>query len=110
VAYDEDLANRVRKSLGGRTDVSERKMFSGIAFMVGGHMCCGVTGDDLMLRLGADGADAALEEPDARPMDFTGRPLSGFVYIAPSGTAQSRDLEGWVGQALDFVTTLPPRP
>ena len=109
MAYDEELAARIRSHLAGRDDVTERKMFGGIAFMVGGHMCCGVTGDDLMLRLGAEGADAALEDPHARPMDFTGRPMTGFVYVAPEGTTSERDLGSWIDRALELVTALPPK-
>lgn len=109
MAYDELLADRVRRRLRDVGDVGERKMFGGIAFMVGDHMCCGVIGDDLLLRLGAEGTDRALDEPHVRQMDFTGRPLSGFVYVAPDGTATSRDLDGWIRRALDFVATLPPK-
>ena len=109
MAYDEDLATRVRASLATRDDVTERKMFGGIAFMVAGNMCCGLTGEDLMLRLGEDGADAALEQPHTRPMDFTGRPMKGYVYVGPRGTAADDDLRSWVDRALGFATTLPPK-
>ena len=74
MAYNGELADRIRGSLAGRSGVAERKMFGGIAFMVDGHMCCGVTGDLLMIRVGADGFDDALAQPHSRPMDFTGRP------------------------------------
>jgi TfoX/Sxy family transcriptional regulator of competence genes len=107
--YNETLADRVRNGLREREDVSERKMFGGIGFMVGDHMCCGVIGDDLLVRLGAERADSALEEPHVRPMDFTGRPSRGFVFVAPDGTAEAKDLERWIGRALDFVATLPPK-
>lgn len=109
MAYNEDLAARARDILADRDDLSERKMFGGIAFMVGGNMCCGVVGEDFMLRLGADGADAALDEPHTRPMDFTGRPMSGFVYVDPSGTAAFEDLERWIGRALEVAASLPPK-
>ena len=108
MAYDESLAARVRDELTPHGNVTERKMFGGLAFMIAGNMCCGVTGSDLMLRLG-DGADAALEDPHVRPMDFTGRPLSGFVYVAPEATAKTPDLRRWIGSALVFVSTLPPK-
>lgn len=75
--YDHDLADRVRAALADRGDAAERAMFGGLTFMVGGHMCCGVTGDDLMVRLEPAAAEAALAEPGVRPMDFTGRPLKG---------------------------------
>jgi TfoX/Sxy family transcriptional regulator of competence genes len=109
MAYDEELADRARAALGDRDDLSERKMFGGLALMVGGNMCVGVTGDDLMLRLGVDGADTALDEDHTRPMDFTGRPLKGFIYVSPAGTASDADLQRWVDRALAFVETLPPK-
>jgi len=109
MAYDESLAARIRDELAPHGYVTERKMFGGLAFMVAGNMCCGVTDSDLMLRLGAHGADAALDQPHVRPMDFTGRPLSGFVYVAPQATATAPDLRRWLGSALVFVSTLPPK-
>lgn len=105
--YDEQLAERVRVILGDRGDVVERNMFGGIAFMLGGHMCCGVNGTDLVLRLGEARAAAALEHPEARPMDFTGRPMKGFVYVSPEGTRSPDDLRAWVKRAADHVGTLP---
>src|SRR5258705_13061975 len=74
MAYDQNLAERVRAVLIGTDAVTERKMFGGLAFLVGGHMACGIVGNELMLRLGNDGAEAALQEPHSRPMDFTGKP------------------------------------
>jgi TfoX/Sxy family transcriptional regulator of competence genes len=82
MAFDEQLAARVRKLLADRSDVTERRMFGGLTFMVRGHMCCGVQGDELILRLGPDGAGEALASQHARPMDFTGRPLAGFVSVS----------------------------
>jgi TfoX/Sxy family transcriptional regulator of competence genes len=110
MAYDEELADRVRAALAGRSDdISERRMFGGLAFMAGGHMACGVIGEDLVVRLGEDGADAALDEPGTRPMDFTGRPMKGYVYVEPSATATGEAIGAWTRRALAFVATLPPR-
>ena len=109
MAYDEDLAARAREALADRDDLSERRMFGGLALMVGANMCVGVTGSDLMLRLGEDGAEEALDEPHVRPMDFTGRPLKGFVYVAPEATGTRADVQAWVDRALAFVATLPPK-
>lgn len=110
MAYDEQLAERIRAILAAeRDDVRERKMFGGIAFMAGGHMCVGVIGEDLMARLGEDGADAALDEPHTRPMDFTGRPMKNMVYVEPAGTATDAALRDWIRRALAFVETLPPK-
>jgi len=109
MAYDAALADRIRAVLAARDDVTERKMFGGVAFMVGGHMCCGISGEDLMVRLGEDAADAALDEPGARPMDFTGRPMKGYAFVGPEGTAADEALHDWVSRTLAFVDTLPPK-
>jgi TfoX/Sxy family transcriptional regulator of competence genes len=109
VAYDEHLADRIRAALATTPEVSERKMFGGLAFMVAGHMACGVVGDDLMLRLGEDGADAALDEPHTRPMDFTGKPMKSMVYVAPAGTETDAALVGWVKHATAHARSLPPK-
>jgi len=109
VAYDDHLADRIRAALATTPDVSERKMFGGLAFMVAGHMACGIVGDDLMLRLGEDGADAALDEPHTRPMDFTGKPMKSMVYVAPGGTQTDAALVAWVKQATAHARTLPPK-
>ena len=106
MAYDEQLAERIREVLLGESGVSERKMFGGIAFMVDGHMACGIVGDDLMLRLGSEGADAALDRPHVRPMDFTGRPMSGMVYVEPTGVGGVA-LEAWIREAVTFARSLP---
>ncbi len=108
MAYDENLADRVRAFLEAEAGFGERKMFGGIAFMLDGHMCCGVVDSDLMLRLGPDGADAALEHPHVRPMDFTGRPMSSMVFVAPEGL-QGVSLRAWVEQAATFARSLPPK-
>lgn len=107
--YDEILAARVRRELAERDDVTERQMFGGLAFMVGGHMCCGVIGYDLVLRLGAEAADAALDEPHTRPMDFTGRPMNGYIYVSANGASTEGALRGWIDLALSFTTELPPK-
>jgi TfoX/Sxy family transcriptional regulator of competence genes len=107
MAFDAELADRVRESLAPRTAFGERSMFGGLAFMVDGHMACGVLGDDLVLRLGPAGAEDALERPDVRPMDFTGRPLKGYVYVAPAGIGDDVGLGDWLDQALAFVKALP---
>lgn len=109
MAYDETLAERIRDCLFEVGGVSERKMFGGVCFMVEGHMACGIVGDDLMLRLGEEGADRALGQPHVRPMDFTGRPMQTMVYVAPAGTATRRELAGWIELALAHVRSLPPK-
>jgi TfoX/Sxy family transcriptional regulator of competence genes len=108
VAFDEALADRVREILGARAELSERRMFGGIAFMLAGNMCCGVIGEDLMVRLGDDG-EAALAEPHTRPMDFTGKPMKSTIYVAPEGTASDEDLAKWVEAGADYAASLPPK-
>lgn len=108
MAYDERLADRVREIMLGEPGLSERKMFGGLAFMLDGHMCCGIVGNELMLRLGADGAKKALEAAHVRPMDFTGRPMAGMVYVARRGLSGDA-LNHWLDQAAAFVRTLPPK-
>ena len=107
--YDEELAARVRTALAGRDGVTERKMFGGLAFMLGGHMCCGVVKEDLVLRLGPAEAERALEEAHARPMDFTGKPLKGFVYVGPGGLETDGELRGWLERAAGLAASLPPK-
>jgi TfoX/Sxy family transcriptional regulator of competence genes len=108
MAFDEKLAARVRKLLADRSDLTERHMFGGLTFMVRGHMCCGVQGDELILRLGPDGADEALAGPHARPMDFTGRPLAGFVTVSRNGLSGPA-LARWVERAVAWAESLPPK-
>jgi len=106
MAYSEKLADRIRALLPDKPPIDEKKMFGGLAFMTGGKMFCGIIGEDLMARVGPDANGAALAEPHVRPMDFTGRPMRGYVYVAPAGCATARSLGRWVGRCLDFVGTL----
>jgi hypothetical protein len=108
MAYDERLADRIRRAL-ARHGAEEKKMFGGIAFMVKSHMCCGVIADELMVRVGPDRYDEALGRRHARPMDFTGKPLVGYVYVAAAGTKTDAALGRWVEQGAAFVASLPPR-
>jgi TfoX/Sxy family transcriptional regulator of competence genes len=107
MAYDETLADRVRDALASRAGLSERKMFGGIAFMLGGNMAVGVIGDDLMVRLDPADAEQALTEEHVRPMDFTGRPMKGMVYVDAEGTASEEELGAWVDAGADFAASLP---
>lgn len=109
MAYDEELADRVRDVLALREDIGERKMFGGIAFMLGGNMACGVHGDDLIVRVGAEESERALAEAHTRPFDVTGRPMQGFVLVSPEGTAGDDELAGWVEAGADFAASLPPK-
>jgi TfoX/Sxy family transcriptional regulator of competence genes len=110
MAYDEALADRIRDVLAGHGDrVQERKMFGGLTFMVDGHMTVGVVKDELMARVGADGEEDALGQPNARAMDFSGRPMAGFILVSAAGVAAEDDVRAWVDRSLAFTTTLPPK-
>jgi TfoX/Sxy family transcriptional regulator of competence genes len=106
--YDEALAERVREIVADRRDITERKMFGGIAFMHRGNMFCGIVREDLMARVGPEAYEDALSRPHVRPMDFTGRPMKGMVYVEAPGIAGDR-LKDWVERTLAFVETLTPK-
>lgn len=110
MAYNERLAERIRTILRGRRRVTEKKMFGGLAFMVNGHMCVGINGDDLMVRVGPERYERSLEYKHARPMDFTGKPLKGMVYVSPPGYRSTVNLTRWVEDGLKFVRSIPPKP
>ena len=107
MAYNDVLAARIRTSLEGFPAVTERKMFGGIGFMVHGNMCCGVVNDDLMVRVGPDSHEASLALPHARPMDFTGRPMKGFVFVGPDGINDDGALSEWIDRGVTFAQSLP---
>jgi TfoX/Sxy family transcriptional regulator of competence genes len=109
MAYDEQLAERLRAVFDGQEGVIEKRMFGGLAFMVNGNMCCGINGTELMVRVGPDQYEESLVHPHARPMDFTGKPMRGMVYVATEGIASDDGLSEWVGRGLVFVSTLPPK-
>lgn len=96
MAYDERLANRIRQAFGARHDITERKMFGGLAFLCRGRMCCGVVGSDLMVRIPEDEVAAVMRGRHVRPMDFTGKPLRGFVYVSPPGCQTTAALRTWL--------------
>ncbi len=85
-------------------------MFGGLAFLRGGRMFCGIANEDLMVRVGPEGYEAALTKPHVRPMDFTGRPMKGYVFVAPAGRRTDAALRAWVNLSATFVDTIPPRP
>jgi len=103
LAYDKQLAIRVRCSLSERGVAFEEKaMMGGLCFMVDGKMCVGVEKARLMARIDPDTYEAALERRGCVPMDFTGRPMRGFVFVNPEGLHSKRDLDAWLTRALEF--------
>src|SRR5262245_60586838 len=107
MSYDEALADRIRGVVSKRPGITERAMFGGVAFMLNGNMFVGIVKDDLMVRVGPDLHDASLREPHVRPMDFTGRPMVGYVFVAPAGVDTDASLARWVDRGAEFVATLP---
>ena len=107
MAYDEKLVGRIAVLLAARRGVEQKRMFGGVCFMVNGHMCCGVSGNKLMVRVGPEHYAAALRKPHAKPMDFTGRPLNGFVFVLPDGTRTRHALHTWLTAGLRFAASLP---
>lgn len=107
MAYDQFLAQRVREILARRKGFAAKEMMGGITFLLNGNMCCGVDKDHLMVRVGPERYTEALAQPHARPMDFTGRPLRGFVFVDPPGFKTDNRLREWVMRGVDFAASLP---
>jgi TfoX/Sxy family transcriptional regulator of competence genes len=112
MSYDESLAVRIRYVLKNRENVTEKKMFGGLAFLLHGKMFCGIVKDELMVRVGPDRFEDSLGEAHVRPMDFTGRPMNGYVFVEPEGCLTEKEVKVWVERGTAFATTLvdSPRP
>jgi TfoX/Sxy family transcriptional regulator of competence genes len=110
MAYDEGLAERIRMVLDDDPRVSEKKMFGGIAFLLDGKMFVGIVKNDLMVRVGPERYDESLKRSSVRPMDFTGKPMNGYVYVSPKGVADDRRLAEWISMGSAFVTSLEAKP
>ena len=109
MAYDAALADRIRARLGDHPALTEREMFGGIGFLVGGNLAVGVTGDELMVRVGPDGHDEAIGHPGARAFDMGGRPMRGWLTVGAEGFASDDDFTAWVDRGLTFAESLPPK-
>jgi TfoX/Sxy family transcriptional regulator of competence genes len=109
MAFDAGLADRIRLVLPKNRAITERKMFGGLAFLMNGHMFCGIVKNDLMVRPGEELAAAALRQPHTRPMDFSGKPMKSMIYVDARGLDSDESLQSWVGMALEFARTLPPK-
>jgi TfoX/Sxy family transcriptional regulator of competence genes len=105
--YNETLATEVRKLLGPRKQLSEKKMFGGVGFLLNGNICCGAWKEYLILRLGDDAARQVLGEEHARPFDITGRPMRGWAMVEPAGWRDASRLHRWITWAVDFTDALP---
>jgi len=109
MAYDEALAVRIRERIGDHPALSERKMFGGIAFMIGGNMAVGVSGQELMVRVGKEADAEALSLPGARPFDMSGKTMAGWVVVAPDGFGTDAELEAWLERGVAQAESLPAR-
>src|SRR3954467_297722 len=107
MAFDENLAARIRHALARKKNIDEKKMFGCICFLINGNALAGVWKDRLIARLGPAEGEAALREPHVRAFDITGRPMRKWVAVEPEGVEDDEQLHDWVQRALEFVTTLP---
>jgi hypothetical protein len=107
--YDEGLAERLREALHDERGITEKKMFGGVAFMSRGYMFVGIVGDVLMARVGPDDHAQALARPHVRVMDFTGKPMRGYVFVDLPGFESDAELSDWLSRCHRFVQTLPPK-
>jgi TfoX/Sxy family transcriptional regulator of competence genes len=107
MAYSESLADRIRQILGQRRDITEKKMFGGVGFLLHGNMCVGVWKTSLIARLGPEQAEVALKEPNVVEFDVTGRPMKGWVMVEADGLETDKQLSNWIQQSVEFVSTLP---
>jgi len=110
MAYDEGLAQRIRELLEDDPRIREKKMFGGVAFLVNGSMAAGIIRDELMVRAGPAGYAQALAQPHARAMDFTGRPMRGFVQVAPAGFEDDADLRAWLARGVAYAESQAMKP
>jgi TfoX/Sxy family transcriptional regulator of competence genes len=110
MAYDERLAERVRELLGDKTGVSEKRMFGGLSFVVNGNLAVAVSSrGGLLVRVGEDAFEDALERPGTSPMEMGGRLMKGWVFVAPEELGRKRQLAAWVGRGTGFARSLPPK-
>ena len=109
MSYDEGLAERLRELLQSQQDITEKKMFGGLAFMSRGYMFVGIVGDVLLARVGPEYYEQALSGPFVREMDFTGKPMKGYVFVDPPGFEEDSELSEWVQRCHNFVQILPPK-
>ena len=109
MAYDERLAERVLDILGPEPSLVQKNMFGGIAVMLQGNLACGVIRSDLIVRVPKDEYEATLARPHVREMDFTGRPMRGWVVVGPEGTDDEASLQDWVATGAAYTLSLPPK-
>jgi len=109
MTYDEGLAQRLREEIGELPGCVEKKMFGGVGFLLNGNMVCGVINADLIIRVGPDQYENALQERHSKQFDITGRPMTGWIIVVPDGYAEDKDLKYWLDRGIEFAKTLPPK-
>ena len=109
MAYAENLALRVRAAIGEFPGLKEKKMFGGVGYLLNGNMACGVLNEYLIVRVGVEAYQQALHQPHTKVFDTTGRPMKGWVMVAPEGYADDASLNAWLQQGLNFAAVLPPK-
>ncbi len=109
MAYDETLAARISEVIANQENLIEKKMFGGVGYLLNGNMACGVHKEFLIIRVGPEKYQTALDQPHTRVFDITGRPMTGWVMVAPEGCETDGTLTDWVQKGLDFAATLPPK-
>jgi len=110
MAYDEDLANRIRELIASEDGYTEQKMFGGIGFMIDGHMAVGVSGEGgLMIHCSKEETEALLAKPGARPFEMRGREMKGWLRVDAESVSTTRALEPWAMQSVAFARALPPK-
>jgi len=107
MAFDEALAERIRRGLARKRGVEEKKMFGGVGFLLNGNLLVGVWKASLVVRLGPDEGEEALKEPHVKEFDITGRPMRNWVVVEPEGVEDDDQLKGWIQRAVKFVEKLP---
>jgi hypothetical protein len=107
MSFDETLAGRVRKHFDGRRDFVEKHMFGGVCFMIRSRMCCGIIDSSLMVRLDPDEAERVVDQGHVRPMDFTGKPMRGYLFVDAEGIATPKALRSWIDRCVAYVETMP---
>ena len=109
MSYDENLAQRIRKLLAGQPGRTEKRMFGGVSFMLQGNMACGVLKEEMIVRIDPEEHDVAVAKPHVRTFDFSGRPMKGWIMVAPGAHASEEGLQAWVQQGVRYALSLPPK-
>ena len=109
MAYNKELAERIREKLRNLPAFMERKMFGGVCFLLHGNMACGILNDDMIIRVGKDAYESALALPHTRKFDITGRAMTGWVMVSPEGHGSDQELDAWLQKGVDLATSLPPK-